>query len=128
MSIIQSCSVDFLITEVTGGSDIELHRGEDGKQQQNSDDSPGVSLQKLGFKSQTIVDVPVSGERNDGVGISYRYRGFAPAGLICNPSQICNTRHTVDRTFQVHRVPIPDRSPKISRLVWANEGWITHGL
>jgi len=30
--IIQSYSVGFLVTLVTGGSDIELHRGEDKKQ------------------------------------------------------------------------------------------------
>ena len=73
-------------------------------------------MKDLGFESQTVGGVPVRGECNDEVGISYRYRGFAPGGPTRDPRQVCNTRSTADRTFQIHRVPIGGGSPTISKV------------
>ena len=54
-------------------------------------------------------------QRKDKMVASYQYRVFAPAGLTCDPRRVCNTRGTVDRTFQVQRVPIPGGGPTISK-------------
>ena len=59
--IIQSCGVGFLITEVTRGSDIGFHRGEDKKQTKNSDDSPRSVPLELGFESLAAGGVSVRG-------------------------------------------------------------------
>ena len=76
------------------------------KNKKISDDNPGSVLQNLmkgsSLESWTIGGVLVRGERNDKVGTSHQYRGFVLAGLTGDPRQVCNTRNTVGRTFQVH--------------------------